>query len=484
MPRLVNLPRMSFRRVVPLLLVAGCLWLSGCEKQSNTLEHRRLALLKEENARLVEAISKLDPSTTIPPAIVCGNDTNPAVNLEGANEQLREIYRKHERASALATNLEKRTEIEKAVEEIRGMKFKRPVDYSVLGRKDIKGALMKRMNAVFSDDEFAEQANVLFRLGLVPENFALKEKYINLLGEQVAAFFDQHEHRLYMYDDATLENGMNRMILAHELMHAMQDQHHSLKSLPLEEKRNDDQALAAAALIEGEATLLMAEYMSRGASPSLLLENMGAMFMQNMDQLAAAPRVLRESLLFPYQDGLAFCTAGYSRKGWDAMTDAYRQPPRSTTQILHPEKYFGPQREDPIAVQWPDARFEGKMAQWDNVMGELGIRILFTDWHSSAVATKSAEGWRGDRYLSFESGSSLVWKTVWASQADAAEFFQAEKDLLARRYKAEAPVSVERRWESNRPRALRLVMNDRAEVLLIDAATSEKASALEEQFGK
>ena len=86
--------------------------------------------------------------------------------------------------------------------------------------------------------------------------------------------------------------------------------------------------------------------------------------------------------------------------------------------------------------------------------------------------------------MSFESGDSLVWKTRWASQADAVEFFQAEKDLLARRYKAEAPVSVERRWESNRPRALRLVMNGRAEVLLVDAVTSEKAGSLEKQFGE
>src|SRR5690606_10616846 len=159
----------------------------------------------------------------------------------------------------------------------------------VLGRADIKGALTKRLNAVYSDEEFAEQANALSRLGLLPENYPLKDKLIALLGEQVAAFYDQHEHRLYMYDDALLESPMNQMILAHELMHAMQDQHHSLKALPLEEKRNDDRAIAAAALIEGEATLVMSDFMMRNPTAGMVLDNLTMMFVQNTAELAKAP---------------------------------------------------------------------------------------------------------------------------------------------------------------------------------------------------
>ena len=467
------------------LLLAGSFWLclTGCERKRDGLAERRLQLLVEENARLADEVAKADAqdaTRTVPEA---GASTEESISrLTVANDVLREVYRKGERERASAFNVAKRAEIERVVEDIRGLKFKHAVQYSVLGRADIKGALTKRLNAVFSDEEFAEQANALWRIGLLPEQYPLKDRLISLLGEQVAAFYDQHEHKLYMYDDASLESPMNQMILAHELMHAMQDQHVSLKSLPLEEKRNDDRAIGAASLIEGEATLVMSDFMMRNPSGRMVLDNLTAMFVQNMGELAKAPRMLRESLLFPYQDGLTFCLAGFKRRGWMAMDDAYKNPPRSSSQILHPEKFFR-EREEPIEIAWPDVKFQGKPAQWDNVLGELGIRILFADWHNDDVAAKASAGWRGDRYLSFESGDSFVWKTQWANQGEAAEFFQAEKDLIARRYKAVSPVSVSRRWESNQPRALRLAMNERAEVLLIDAASTEKAAELEKQFG-
>jgi hypothetical protein len=472
---------MLFRPALAFAAICGLL-LTACEKKTDALSERRLQLLAEENVRLAAEVAKIDPDAARQAALSGEKSADGITRLTEANERLREIYRKAEHERAAAFNITRRGEIERAVEEIRGLKFKHPVEYSVLGRKDIKSALTKRMNAVFSDDEFAEQANALFRLGLLPEKYPLKERLIALLGEQVAAFYDQHEHRLYMYDDATLENSMNQMILAHELMHAMQDQHVSLKTLPLEEKRNDDRAIGAGSLIEGEATLLMSDFMMRNPSGRMVLDNLTAMFVQNMDELAKAPRMLRESLIFPYQEGLNFCLAGFQRRGWGAMDEAYKRPPRSSTQVLHPEKFYG-KAEEPTEITWADTKFQSKPAQWDNVLGELGIRILFADWHNQEVANVAAAGWRGDRYLSFESADSLVWKTAWANQGDAAEFFQAEKDLLARRYKAQSPVSVSRRWESNRPRALRLVMNDRAEVLLIDAASTETAAALEAQFG-
>ena len=110
-------------------------------------------------------------------------------------------------------------------------------------------------------------------VGLLPEGFPLRQKYIDLLGEQVAAFYDQHAHKLFMYEDASLENAQNRVVLAHELTHALQDQHFGLKRLPLEIKTNDDRAAAASALVEGDATLVMSEYMLKNMSKQMLKDS-------------------------------------------------------------------------------------------------------------------------------------------------------------------------------------------------------------------
>src|SRR6185369_13065693 len=173
----------------------------------------------------------------------------------------------------------------------------------MLDRKQIKATIGGKIDEVFSEEEFAQIAVAYARLGLLPANYPLRAKYIDLLGEQVAAFYDQHQHKLFMFEDASLENSQNRVVLAHELTHALQDQHFDLRRLPLEIKDNDDRAAAASALIEGEATLVMSEYMLRNLNLAALKESVGATFGQDVAQLADAPPFLRESLIFPYMRG-------------------------------------------------------------------------------------------------------------------------------------------------------------------------------------
>ena len=199
-------------------------------------------------------------------------------------------------------------------------------------------------------------------LGLVPPNFPLKQTYIDLLGEQVAAFYDQHQHRLFMFEDAALSGAQNRIILAHELTHALQDQNFGLLKLPLEAKNNDDRAEAASALIEGDATLVMSQYMAQDLSWQTLTDTVGTSLTQNMAQLREAPRFLREMLVFPYLKGQQFCAAAFARGGFAALSAVYAHPPSSTAQILHPEKYFAEPREEPVPVVFPDPTLNGAKA--------------------------------------------------------------------------------------------------------------------------
>jgi hypothetical protein len=183
-------------------------------------------------------------------------------------------------------------------------------------------------------------------------------------------------------------------------------------------------------------------------------------------------------LVFPYMRGQEFCSALYGEGGYEAVSKAYAQPPSSTAQILHPEKYLAKPREEPIAVEWPEVKVKGEEPVADNTVGEMGTRILFSEWLDAKTGEVAAAGWRGDRYLYFASGEALVWKTIWASERDATEFFEAEKRLLEKRYQPSSPRSAEHSYEADAPRALRLWQTEANEVILIDAGKPEWVEAL------
>ncbi len=399
------------------------------------------------------------------------------------NERLRGLVEKGQRSQKLESDKVLREGIEKAVVQIRGLEFKQPVDYNVLSRDEIKAVVSKKLAEVYSEKEFNDMSAAFQRLGLLPQNYPLRESYIDLLGEQIAAFYDQHQHKLFMFEDASLENSQNRVVLAHELAHALQDQHFGLKKLPLEIKNNDDRAIASSALVEGEATLVMSEFMLKNLTLGTLKDTFTASMAQNMEQLQKAPRFLRESLVFPYLRGQEFCSVLFARGGYDAISQAYTKPPSSSAQILHPEKYLAEPREEPLPVQWTTTRIDGEKPTQDNVLGEFGARMLLAEYCDGSIAERAAEGWRGDRYLSFGSGEALVWKTLWATPEDASEFYTAHKSVWETRYRPANASQEESSYKADAPRALRMVRKDSA-VMIIDAPTADRADQLLQHFGQ
>ncbi len=400
------------------------------------------------------------------------------------NERLRSVIAGTERAQALEKNKTQRQEIEKQVTEIRGLSFVHPVDYALLTRKEIKAVVAGKLSDTFSEQEFINISAALARLGLLPENYPLREKYIDLLGEQIAAFYDQHQHKLFMFEDATLDNSQNRVVLAHELTHALQDQHFDLLKMPLEIKNNDDRAEASSALVEGEATIVMSEYMLKNMSLRALKDNLVTTFGQNMEQLQKAPRFLRETLVFPYLRGQEFCSVLIDGGGYAAISKAFANPPQSSAQILHPEKYLAQPREDPVPVRWDDTTFGGKKPTQDNVLGEFSIRILLGENGDPKAAERAAAGWRGDRYLSYGKGENLVWKTVWSTDEDATEFLTAERQCLEKRYHLENAREENGGYFSDSSRAIRLIRQKGHAILLIDAGQADLADKLLAQFSQ
>lgn len=348
------------------------------------------------------------------------------------NTRLQGLLTQREQSDKRDVNVAQRKAIEKSIAQIRGLDFTQPVTYDVLSREGIKKTVAQKIDAQYSGADFKNIATGLSALGLLPPDYPLRQKYIDLLGEQIAAFYDQHQHRLFMFEDASLATTQNRIILAHELTHALQDQHFGLLTLPIEVKNNDDLALAATALVEGDATMAMSDFMLQNFSLKSLRENISGMFTQNMEQLQKAPRYLREMLVFPYLRGQEFCTAIQARGGFDALNEVYKNPPASSAQILHPEKYF--EHEQPVRVEFGDTAVLGQKPLDDNVLGEMGIRILLSQYTDDATGKAASQGWRGDRYLVYDDGKALVWKTVWADEADAQRFYLALPDYVSKRF--------------------------------------------------
>ena len=396
---------------------------------------------------------------------------------EADNLRLRTLIARCERTEHQATELARRKEIERAVSQIRELAFKRPVAYDILTRAEIKQVLAQKLAVQYSDAEFEAMRLGYVALGLLPRDFPFKQRFIDLLGEQVAAFYDQHQHRLYMFEDATLESPQNRIILSHELTHALQDQYFDLGKLPLEVQDNDDRATAASALVEGDATLAMNQFTLQDLSWKMLKEDLSALFTKDWKQISSAPRMLRELLLFPYMEGLQFATRLHERNGFAAISAAFTRPPVSTAQIIHFEKYLAD--EKPLRPDWHDTSVLGQRALTDNVLGELGTRIWLCERVDEATGQALAPAWRGDRYLVFDQGNALVWRTVWSSPVDAARFVAAAQKAGPSPSVKTSPGKV-----PDGPRVYEIYNPRPNEALLIDAPDRRWADALKEKFGK
>ena len=390
--------------------------------------------------------------------------------LEQENERLRSLLRVQEREKTEAESQAARRAIEKEVEEIRGLQFLEPVDYDVVTRETIRTTVENKISQQYSDQDFENMATGLASIGLLDEGFPLKQKYLDLLGEQIAAFYDQHEHKLYMFEDASLDQMQNRVILAHELVHALQDQHFHLNKLPLDVKDNDDRAFAAAGLIEGEATMVMSEYMLKNFSLKDIRGTVVSMFGQNMEELGKAPLYLREMLLFPYMRGQEFAMVLHAHEGYEGLSEAYAHPPESTSQILHPEKFLASPREDPLRIVFPDTPPQAAKPVAKNTIGEAGMRILFTQWIDEETGKRVGSGWRGDRYATFRDDDgrvSVVWKSAWKGEKNAADYAEALRGYVAKRY-----------GEGASGRSIVIEAKGDGTVLFIDAASPEWANTL------
>ena len=326
----------------------------------------------------------------------------------------------------------------KETSELRELPILRAVKSGAQSRNEIEKMVVKNLDEDSSPAEMHSTEVLLKKLGLAPPDFSYRPFVIKLLTEQVAGYYDPRAQQFYLADWIDLEG--QKPVMAHELTHALQDQHFNLRRFEKWPKGDSDAELAAHSLIEGDATLAMTLYMAKNPMVALaFIRSLGAEGAQS-EQFKQAPRAIRESLLFPYEEGSAWATQVYRRGGWKMVSDAFAKLPQSTEQILHVDKYFS--YEIPLKVSLPDlGSLLGagwKRADYD-VNGEWGYYLVLDEYLNNTVESKRASaGWAGDRYEMYEGSKPgdvfVAQMTAWDTENDAREFFDAYAQRTIKRY--------------------------------------------------
>lgn len=328
----------------------------------------------------------------------------------------------------------------KETSEVRELSILKAVKSGAQSRGEIERMIIKNLDAETTPAEMHAAEELLKVFGLAPKDFAYRAFLIKLLTEQVAGYYDPKAQQFYLADWIELEG--QKPVMAHELTHALQDQHFNLKRFENWPKGDSDAELAAHALIEGDATLAMTLYMAKNPLVALaFIRSLGSQEAATA-QFKQAPRALRESLLFPYEEGSAWATQLYKRGGWDMVSQAFTKLPQSSEQILHAEKYFS--YEAPQKVALPDFKTvlgsAWKRIDYD-VNGEWGTYLILDEFLNDATESKRASaGWAGDRFALYETGQPdeffVAQLTAWDTPTDALEFFDAYARRTSERYPA------------------------------------------------
>lgn len=323
-------------------------------------------------------------------------------------------------------------EVQDRVETLRGIRMPHTVESCYLDSDTLRQLVVASYEEQYPPERREAIEALLVSVRLIPEDLDVMEMLVSLLDEQVGGIYDDDSKRLFVkrgYDIASSQ--LAQIILAHEICHALQDYRFGLKKMGYETPEDDDRSLAVITVAEGDATRLMNEYAIDYATPDMMKELPQALF---MDQSAfkATPYCFQQQLLFPYIQGELLLEEAVRRgPGW--RDRLFLDPPRSSEQTMHFEKYFD-DRDAPTslallsefpgapALPEPPAGFERREL---NTMGEFGIRIVFEEHLGMGVATDAAAGWDGDVYAIYgnESGKWwFVWETAWDSAEDASQF--------------------------------------------------------------
>jgi hypothetical protein len=323
-----------------------------------------------------------------------------------------------------------------------GWELKSPLKKSIRSREEIRAYVIREMD----DDKDAKERYASKRsaeaFGLIPRGFDLDAFMVDLLTEQIAGLYDPKAHEFYIADWIPPDD--QRMVMSHELTHALEDQHFHIEAWVKAARPNDDAELARESVLEGSAMAAMLEYEYKDAGvklrdlpvfdPSALVGDLS-----NTPMLKKAPPFIKDSMMFPYFSGLTFSLAVLKTDDWKGFSGVFARPPANTQQIIHPDLYRSGKSLAPIKLDLPEGLpGNGWTRLEENSLGEFGLNEVLKQFLDADRAGKLASSWNGDIYATFESKDAkrllLFVRVRLDSNETAARFFGQYSEALEKKY--------------------------------------------------
>ncbi len=348
------------------------------------------------------------------------------------------------------------SEVARQVEKVRGRRFERAVPASEIDAAELKKVLRGKVAESFPAPP-EDTLRTLVALGLIEETPNLLERLVDFYASQVIAFYDPEPRRFYVVrgaEKALKESsresakeeeeiealggvadmaGMSeKLIFAHELTHALQDESLKLDRRMKDLKENGDKALALESLLEGEATLVMVRVVLAGVpgADESAEEMLGPLLTAGALERSGVPKDIPdyfvEQLFFPYTEGTAFVRRIVKKKGWPGVDRLWKNPPLSSSEILHEGTAFVP-AENLLPGNPERLSPSGLHFLYADTLGEWTVRFLLRRSLDEQEADAAAAGWRGDRIAFFGSGRTIAYvlRARFDSAASAERFQSA-----------------------------------------------------------
>ncbi len=333
-------------------------------------------------------------------------------------------------------------------ESIRGLKADPNITVNYLTRAELEERILEDFEEDNPEEDIQAAEEIMVLLGFIGPDLDLEDFYIDLLTEQIAGFYDPEDDSLYLVSESQTMSAMDQYTLSHEFVHYLQDQNFDLMRPPfydpedVEVETDDDASFAATCLVEGDAVISSEYWLLKYMDAEDMLDMQLESSDYSSEVLDSAPDYIYDSLLFPYMEGANFVRYIHDEAGgFDTIDKAFSEPPTTTEQIYHPEKYLD--GEGAVEVELADMSSElgsGWELDYHNVLGEFDVYELFKPYFKKNVVETAAAGWGGNRYHYYSSDAGeklLVQAYAWDSEKDAQEFSSAYVQYVQDRFEDE-----------------------------------------------